>query len=121
MVNGAEQVACRRESVVDDQRDVVLFSHRGDGVKIRDAELGVTDGFHVQGLCIFVDFFFKSLRTVPGCKTCLDPYAFKGNLKLVETSAIKKGRGNKIVPGTHDVGNGQKLGRLTRGSRQSGN
>src|SRR5689334_16102329 len=79
----SEKVSARTESIVYDQRQIILLSKCSEFFKIGDIELRVADGFEIDGLGIFVDQRHKTFNVVTVGKPGFDAEAFKRYLELV--------------------------------------
>ena len=66
----------------------MLVGQRGKLFKIGDAKAGVTNGFGIYGLGFMVDVFFDVFGGIILREANINPKSFKGNLKLVVSTAI---------------------------------
>src|SRR6187431_628151 len=55
VIKWPEKVSGGAESIINHQRDVVLFCNSCDCLEIRNTEPGITDRLQVNGLCFFID------------------------------------------------------------------
>src|SRR5690606_37140851 len=77
MFQRLEEVACRAEGIVCDQRKVVFACNRCDSIKIRDIEASVTNGLSIDGFGILINqsFYLVGFRVCR--KASLNTQMFK--------------------------------------------
>src|SRR5690606_17145966 len=88
MLQRFEKVTAASKGVIDDEWEVVFFGDGRDTVEIWDAEAGVADGFHIDGLGFFVDGRFDIFWGFVLGKAGFDAESFERHLELVVCTAV---------------------------------
>src|SRR5689334_15554333 len=55
IIKGPEKISGSAKSIINHQRNIVLFSNSSDGLEIRNTEPGITDRLEVNRLCFVID------------------------------------------------------------------
>src|SRR5215831_2410669 len=76
-LNWSEKVPGCSESIINDQRQVVLFCQFSEFLKVRYIQSGVTNCFQVDSFCVFVNMLYKRFYIVPVCKTNINTQALE--------------------------------------------
>src|SRR5690554_4264609 len=119
VLQGLKEVSASAKGVVYYQWNAVAGSHLAQGLKIRNVETGIANGFDVQCLGFFINKRLKIGRIVAGHKFHLNAQSLKLHLKLVVGAAIEVGGAHKVVARFEDVAQRNKLRRLSRCHRYS--
>ncbi len=92
----------------------------GERLEVRDVELRVADGLHVERLCAAVDPGAEVRRVVAVHESHVDAEARQRDLELVVGAPVEGAGGDDVVARGRDGGDGQELRRLParRGERR---
>jgi len=120
VLDGVEEVAARAKGVIDHEGDAGLLGNLGDGLKVGDVELGVSNGLDVNGLGLGVDELLEILGLVASHEPRLNPHPLEGDLELVEGATVEVRRRDDVVPGLGQSRQGEKLRSLSSPRGQKG-
>ena len=118
MFQGPEQCSAAAKGIVDDQWQIVFLCQFRKFLEIRNIETWVANGFQIDRFGFLVDQLLKTGGIQVIGDTCSDTNVLEGNFELVVGSAIQKGRGDKIVTGAGNVGDGNELCSVSGGNSQ---
>ncbi len=109
----------RRDRVVDDQRQLVLVRHLGDGLEIVHVALRVADGLGVEQPGVLVDGPLEVGRVARIDKAGFDPEALERERELGVGAAVELVAGHEVLAHRGDGRDGVEDGGLA-GSRGQG-
>ena len=114
VVDGTDKVTSSTKGVVDDQGDALVVSDLGNSLKVGHVVARVTDALDVDGLGLVVNGGGNVLGLVAVDKLGGDAQAREEHLELVVGAAVEVGRGDNVVAGLGNSGNGDELRCLAR-------
>lgn len=109
----------RAESIVDDEDDIMAVGDLGDGVKISDIGIGVSEGLGVDDLCLGEDGSFEGSEVVDVDDCILNALSGKSVGDEIVGTAIKVVGRYDMVAWEKDVLEGVSDCRGTRGDSQT--
>jgi len=106
--------------VIDDQREAVLVGDGGELFDVGDVELGVAEGFGVDGSGFGVDGGADAVEVVGVGEAHGDALARQRVVEEVVGSAVERGGGDDLFAGRGEGLDGEGLGGLAGGGCQAG-
>ena len=130
MVDRADEVSPRTESVINDHRDTSLMCNRHNLLEVGDIVLGIANALklplispppplkifktHINSLRLIINRLSEVLRTIPIDELRLDAQAREKHFELVVCASVQIRRSNDIISSMCERSNGDELGRLAR-------
>mmetsp|Transcript_15493 Transcript_15493/g.18655 ORF Transcript_15493/g.18655 Transcript_15493/m.18655 type:complete len:393 (-) Transcript_15493:96-1274(-) len=114
-------VTSTSESIVTNQRNLILLRDSAEGLKVGDVELWVTDGLDVDSLGLIVDDSFEVSRIVSLHETDVNSHTGKLHFELIESTTIEIASRNKVVALLTNGLEAQELGGHSATGRESAN